>query len=185
MPPGDIDVYEQRTLAAGSAQHGTAYVVFIQSRVPNKEFYKWVNKTVLIPCAANQRNVPEAGEKTTAFFTLDGENNQIGVMEELPEIKSLEEANIIVAKPPASTTHTTQPCDVGNCFRGSKQALTLVKDDDVSQDKNIGRLETMLKSHIAKYTSTAAQRGKCAKKLQMSAAHVKSEKLGLLKFRGL
>eukprot|EP01039_Chlorochromonas_danica_P014420 gene14420-16833_t len=131
MPPDDIDVYEQRTLAAGAAQHGTA-------------------------------NVLEVGEKTAAFFTLDGENNQIGVTEELPEINSLEEANMIVAKPPASTTHITQPCDVGNCFRGSKQALKLVKDDDVSQDKNIGRLETMLKSHIAKYTSTAAQRGKRA-----------------------
>jgi hypothetical protein len=41
MPTDDIDVYEQRTLAAGGAQHGTAYVAFMESWVPNKEFYRW------------------------------------------------------------------------------------------------------------------------------------------------
>jgi hypothetical protein len=168
MPTDGIDVHEQRTIAAGAAQHGTAYVAFMKSWVPNKEFYRWFNKTVLIPYVANQRNVLEAGEKTAAFFTLDGENNQIGVMEELPEIKSLDEASPIVAKPPASNNHIPQPCDV---VSGLQTGFKLVKDNDVSQDKNIDRLATMLKkSHIAKYTSIAAQRGKRAKRLQMSAA---------------
>jgi hypothetical protein len=57
------------------------------------------------------------------WFQLDGEQKQIECYSDEDTLKMLTLNNVIVGKPPASTTSATQPCDVGNCFKGTKTTL--------------------------------------------------------------
>lgn len=183
MNPEDLDVYVVPQLASSDYPAATAYVVFMKTRVPNKKFYRWFNQTVLIPFVVGQRSRLSSSDNTVAFFTLDGETNQIGVMTEVPEVQALENNSIIVGKPPASTTHITQPCDVGNSFRGSKQALKLIKDKEIKDSPILPYLDPIFKAHVSKYSSTTSRSGKAAKRKQMSYEHIRSAKLGLLKIQ--
>ncbi len=55
---------------------------------------------------------------------MDGEAVQIECFKLPHVINLLFQHHIAVGKPPGSTTEITQPCDVGNCFRGSKGCLS-------------------------------------------------------------
>jgi hypothetical protein len=180
----EIDVYEVRELASSTSRHDTAYVVFMHSRVPNKAFYRWFNKDVLIPFVEDQRSkLKEDAPNKVALFTLDGENNQIEVIEELQEKERVEKAHIIVAKPPYSTTQITQPCDVGNAFRGSKQKLKELKDADFSNHNALPALTEVFQKHVAKYSTTSTDSKGKKKVKKMSPEHVKAAKFGLLKIQ--
>jgi hypothetical protein len=147
MGPDDFDHYTLKELASSTSRHDTAYIVFMQSRVPNKEFYRWFNETILIPFVEDQREkIPDYDCSKVGFFTLDGENNQIGVYEEIPEIGKIEAAEVITAKPPSSTTHLTQPCDVGNSFRGSKQELKFLDDEEFANHALLPKLDKIFKT---------------------------------------
>ena len=44
----------------------------------------------------------------------------------------LNDNSIVVTKPPGSTSHVTQPADVGNVFKAIKATLSALKDRDLS-----------------------------------------------------
>jgi len=48
---------------------------------------------------------------------LDGEQVQIDPVFDDDIFKMLTDNNIVIGKPPGSTTAINQPCDAGNCFR--------------------------------------------------------------------
>ena len=66
-----------------------------------------------------------------AWFQLDGEPEQIAIYSKPAVLKILEENNVLVGKQSASTTEVQQPCDVGNCFKGTKKKLKGINDNCV------------------------------------------------------
>jgi ribosomal protein S6E (S10) len=86
----------------------------------------------------------------------------------------LENNQIIIGKPPASTTATSQPCDKGNCFKGPKTKLKKICDVDVSSKVVMfQRLSSVFKAHQEKYINIR----------QMSTTHINMAKNGLLKIQ--
>ena len=67
------------------------------------------------------------------WFQLDGESVQIAIYQSKQMLKKLEDMNIVVGKPPASTTDITQPSDIRHCFKGPKTALKHINDSDVDE----------------------------------------------------
>ena len=55
-----------------------------------------------------------------AYFCLDGDSDQINPMREDDTIELYREHNIVIGKPPASTTSISQPLDVGKAFISAK-----------------------------------------------------------------
>ncbi len=94
---------------------------------------------------------------------------------------------IAIAKPPSSTTHKTQPCDVGNSFRGSKGQLKMQSDAKVSTDPIMAVLDKIFKDHTGKYFTSGKATRKAGKEStrtkHMSAEHIKAAKIGLLKIQ--
>lgn len=62
----------------------------------------------------------ELSDDIPSYFTLDGEDVQIKSMQQAEERLVYNELNILIGKPPASTTSITQPCDAGKCILASK-----------------------------------------------------------------
>jgi hypothetical protein len=111
------------------------------------------------------------------WFQLDGETKQIEIYRDESIIGLLSENNIIVGKPPASTTETTQPCDRGNLFKASKCRNKSLGDSDVANDVNtLEELKKIFKTHIDKHNGTTI-------KSKMTSAHVKMATFGLLRIQ--
>ena len=65
-------------------------------------------------------------------------------------LEAFDAENIVVGKPPASTTATTQPCDVGNIFRGSKAHLAKLDDSHTPLNSVTARyVKAAIKTHEA------------------------------------
>ena len=62
---------------------------------------------------------------------LDGEPVQIEVYKDPPLLEKLLDRNIVIGKPPDSTTENTQPCDARHCFIGPKTALKKINNCDL------------------------------------------------------
>lgn len=89
---------------------------------------------------------------TPSGLQLDGEIKQIECFNYADYLKLVDDHNVIVGKPPASTTHTTQPCDVGNCFKASKTFLAGVCDSHIKyRDSLRGDIATLLHKHNDSY----------------------------------
>jgi 5,10-methenyltetrahydromethanopterin hydrogenase len=70
-------------------------------------------------------------DDATTWFTMDGEAKQIMPMMGQESQSLLNDNSIIVTKPPGSTSHVTQPADVGNIFKAIKTTLGALKDIDM------------------------------------------------------
>lgn len=75
---------------------------------------------MLLPFVSGIRAHYDLAADDLAWFQLDGEQVQINCYSEKPMFESLEVHNIVVGKLAASTTEISQPCDKGNCFKGTK-----------------------------------------------------------------
>ena len=128
-------------------------MVFCKSRSCNSAFYKWLHQEILLPFikALRKKYTPDDLE-SLACFQLDGESTQIGIYNDNAVVNDLNEANIMVVKPPGSTTAVTQPCDRGNIFRGSKATLKTINDTDVTWDTAaIDAIKEVFTLHRQKY----------------------------------
>ena len=132
MDENDIDVYEVAGLGVSNAVGGKAWVVFCKTRSCNLKFFTWFNTSVLIPWVFNIKTAYHLSNDEITWFQLDGEPVQIECYEFPSVLEALDESAIIVGKPPASTTATTQPCDRANCFKGPKKTNKSISDKDVS-----------------------------------------------------
>jgi hypothetical protein len=137
VPKGQFRPHKVRNMGYNVGVDNFAWVVFCYSRSCNLEFYKWFNNVVLFEfiCLIKETHDLEAPSKT--WYQLDGEQTQIECYNDPAMIKMLEELNIVIGKPPASTTEITQPCDMGNIFKATKSKLKKINDLSVAGQTHI------------------------------------------------
>jgi hypothetical protein len=105
--------------------------------------------------------------ESISWFQLDGEAIQIRCYQSQDVLKNLSEQHIVVGKSAASTTQITQPCDIGDCFKATKNMIKHSTDADVAMDTHmLDRLTTVYDSHM-----------RTTHGLRMSANHVKMGKM--------
>ena len=116
MEAGTIDVHLVPGLGIGTDLKADDYVVFAKTRSVNEEFYRWWFSTIYVKFVMDLRIRYDIDGTVPSYFTLDGEDTQIKPLQ-TPTMAALsEEHNIVIGKPPASTTSITQPCDAGKFF---------------------------------------------------------------------
>lgn len=152
MEKDKYDAYKVYGLGYCVGQSSKGYVVFCNSRTCNESFYTWYMNVILIPYVKSQRRHYKLNDDSSAFFQLDGEMTQIQCFQNTAMIKLMEDNHVTVGKPPASTTSTTQPCDVGNCFKASKKYLKGLSDNDTRCNYHLrDALNDVLREHIQKH----------------------------------
>jgi hypothetical protein len=88
---------------------------------------------------------------TPSYFTLDGEDTQIKPLQTETMATLCAEHNIVIGKPPASTTSITQPCDAGKAFLSSKTKKRNMKSISEVLEKTMSeRLRLMISDRISK-----------------------------------
>lgn len=153
MPADACDPHSCPSISTNTKK---AWIVFLKSRIPNIAFCEWYMKHVVIPFVNQQRDKHMISADVPAYFTLDGEAKQIEVFSEDINnvIQDLDEAKVIVGKPPASTTAITQPCDRGIIFKDLKRKLKKVNEADVTgaiYKDRMDELNKIFKAHMTSF----------------------------------
>jgi hypothetical protein len=82
---------------------------------------------------------------------MDSEAIQIEVYSDPEVIQLLQEHNIVIGKGPASTSATTQPCDVGFCFKGMKKKDFAQNLENCFFDKHLSdKIKKIIEDHMKK-----------------------------------
>ena len=118
MPENVVDPRVMTNFGLGVGVAPSSYLVFMKTRVPRSEFYRWYITSYFIPLVNKVRKA--YGSNSYAMLQLDGEIDQIGIYDDAALQQLLHENLICVSKSSAGRTALEQPCDVGNVFRGSK-----------------------------------------------------------------
>lgn len=148
MVAGAIDVHLVPGLGIGTDLRADGYVVFAKTRSVNEEFYRWWFATIYIKFVMDLRVRYGIEDSKPSYFTLDGEDTQIKPLQTSAMADMCVEHNIIVGKPPASTTSITQPCDAGKCFLSSKTKKRGIKSIAEVLEKTMSeRLRAMITVH--------------------------------------
>ena len=148
MKEGIIDVHEIPGLGVGQDITASGWVVFSKTRSVNEEFYRWWFTTIFTKFVIDLRSMYDLTDAVRAYFNLGGEDVQVKPFRS-PAIQELcKEMNIIIGKPPASTTSISQPCDVEKVFMASKTKNKHIKHyKDIPQAAMNTRLRKMLIDH--------------------------------------
>ena len=150
MKEGIIDVHEVVGLGLGQEVLGTGYVVFSKTRAVNEEFYRWWFTTIFTKFVIDLRMLHNISDTVPVYFTLDGEDVQIKPMKSAAIQEICKELNIIIGKPPASTTSISQPCDAGKVFMSSKtKNKHLKRVQDVAEAAMNTKLREVIRKHDA------------------------------------
>ena len=148
MKEGVIDVHEVVGLGLGQEVLGTGYVVFSKTRAVNEEFYRWWFVTIFTKFIIDLRMLHNISDSVPVYFTLDGEDVQIKPMKSAAIQEISKELNIIIGKPPASTTSISQPCDVGKIFMSSKtKNKHLKRVQDIAEAAMNTKLRDVIRKH--------------------------------------
>lgn len=172
MKEGEYKAYPIEGLGYSVGLEDIGYIVLCRDRSMNVAFYKWFIETLLIQFVEKQKRRNTLPVETLTFFQLDGEAKQIECFKDPLCLEVCNANSIVVGKPPASTTATTQPCDAGNCFKASKGALKKITDEDVKHKTGmLGLIRQQLKAHNSTYSATQ----------KLSAAHLTMAAYGCLR----
>ena len=148
MREGVIDVHEVVGLGLGQEVLGTGYVVFSKTRAVNEEFYRWWFITIFTKFIMDLKILHNLSDSVPFYFTLDGEDVQIKPMKSAAIQEICKELNIIIGKPPASTTSISQPCDVGKIFMSSKtKNKHLKRISDIAEAAMNTKLRDVIRKH--------------------------------------
>ena len=151
MAAGTIDVHLVPGLGIGTDLKADGYVVFAKTRCVNEEFYRWWFTTIYVKFVMDLRIRYNIDDTIPSYFTLDGEDTQIKPLQTPTMAALCEEHNIVIGKPPASTTSITQPCDAGKCFLSSKTKKRNMKSVAEVLEKTMSeRLRAMITLHETK-----------------------------------
>ena len=142
MPADVIDCYTIPGLEISTDVMSTGYVVFCRTRCANQAFFAWLNEAIIFTAIRVRKVVFGLDPDVMTWFQLGGEPVQIAIYQSEQMQKKLENMNIVVGKPPASTTEITQPCDIRHCFKGPKTALKHINDSDVDEYQKLAAEET-------------------------------------------
>ena len=127
MNSNQIDVREVSGLGIGSDINAKAYVVFCQRRSANVSFYRWFITDIFVKFFCDIRARYKLQLSEPAYLCLDGESDKMDPLKESAILKLCEDHNIIIGKPPASTTAITQPLDRGSAIKGAKAKNATLK----------------------------------------------------------
>jgi hypothetical protein len=176
MAADKIDVYRVAGLGTSTSVGSVGYVVFCSSRLGNDAFFKWYHSTVLVDFVNNIRTAYNLDKSIPAWYQLDGEACQLKFFTDKDFLKKLEQLNVVVGKPPASTTSTSQPCDVGNCFRSSKTLNRGLKDNDFAKHPLISKLDSeVINKHLQKFHQGKNDAIKANKRKQMKLSLLRTQ----------
>ncbi len=134
MEKDSIDVHRVEELGMTNTINTCGYVVFCKTRCCNELFYVWYLQCIVIAWAITNCQKHNLGADALCWFQLDGEAVQIECFKHPAVIEMLYENHLAIGKPPGSSTEITQPCDTGNCFRGSKASLKTISSEDVADN---------------------------------------------------
>lgn len=148
MREGDIDVHEVQGLGVGTDITASGWIVFSKTRSVNEAFYKWWFETMFVKFVSDLRRAYKIDSTVPVYFNLDGEEVQIRPLKTATMRTLFASMNVIVAKPPASTTSISQPCDVGKVFVGAKTKNRKLKEvNDVCEFTMNNTLREVIKKH--------------------------------------
>ena len=89
----------------------------------------------------------EFNSDSTSWLTLDRESEQIKPMMKDVSQQILNDNNIIVTKPQASTSHVTQPADVDKVFKAIKTTPGGLIDNDLNDNDPKDEIMIHIKCH--------------------------------------
>jgi hypothetical protein len=151
MKNEEIDVYEVAGLGLGTEVNNVGYVVFAKTRTVNEEFYRWWFTDIFIKFTVDLRLCYDIGLDVPVYFNLDGEDVQLKPLRTPDIIKLCEDHNIIIGKPPSSTTSTTQALDAGPIFLAAKTKKKHLKNiEDILEIVMTNKLTKIFKNHEEK-----------------------------------
>jgi hypothetical protein len=152
MPKGEIDMYEVAGLCLGVDLDSNGIVGFMDTRQGNFALYKWFFFNVLVKFVKKCRQRFGISEDVPAYFNLDGEDVGLSALKDPEVVQACIDNNIIIGKPPASTTSISQPLDVGKIFMAAKTKKRKMKTVKKVLEKSMTeRLKKIVKEHEAKY----------------------------------
>lgn len=170
MADGDIDWYDMDAGVFGIGRYDKAVIVLCKTRNMCLAFYDKYWMDVVLPFINEER----AAQNLTGYPAIcncDGEDMQIDSFSNETFYKAVTEANVVVDKPPASTSEITQACDQ-ELFVTFKTDLLKQTDDDVEPDS------TEFKAVANVYAMHQTKM-----KQKMPAAHVRMGCYGLCRVR--
>ena len=118
-----LDRFEVEGLSIEDASETKGFVVFTKTRAGNQAFYEWFIVFILVPFLSRQRTTYARDYIGSSFVLCDGEDEQILQYANVHLISLFETQKVEVGKSHPSTTQTTQACDAGKLFSGSKKIL--------------------------------------------------------------
>ena len=155
MKEGEIDVHEIPGLGIGTEVNSGGYIVFAKTRAVNENFYRWWFASIYIIFVEALRLRYSIDPKIPSYFTLDGEDTQIKPMQSWEVRQTCEQLNIVIGKPPASTTSITQPADAGEAFLASKTKKKHLKTvGEILDLVMTNRIKAVIKLHEKKVGKT-------------------------------
>jgi hypothetical protein len=168
MTSDDVDVHTIHGLGIGIDPNPVGYLVFCKSRTLCHAFYKWLVKDVLVPFVNKIKIDKQLDQDAQVFFTLDGESKQIVPMMDAATQSLFKNNKIAVIKPPGSTSHITQPADVGKVFKAIKTTLVGLHNKDNCNHDLEKEIEAAIDNHERKVKNKMkpAQRKKALNGLQ-------------------
>jgi hypothetical protein len=147
MKDGEIDPYEIPGLGVGNSADSKGFIIFCKKRTLCKCFYDWMNCEVLVPFVKEITKSQKLPDNSVSYFTLDGEGTQMATFKTVETQTLFQTNNIVVCKPPGSTTEVTQPADARAIFKSIKARLLKVTRKDVESNCIMkDRLEDIIKN---------------------------------------
>ena len=147
MKEGVINVQKVNGLGMGVDPNPIGYLVFCKSRGLCHEFYEWMLNEIVVPYVNKIKLHKSLNNDSTSWLTLDGESKQIIPMMKEGSQMILNDNNIIVTKPPGSTSHVTQPADVGKVFKAIKTTIVGLFDDNLNDNDFKDEIMIKIKCH--------------------------------------
>ena len=147
MKEGVINVQKVNGLGMGVDPNPIGYLVFCKSRGLCHEFYEWMLNEIVVPYVNKIKLHKSLNNDSTSWLTLDGESKQIIPMMKEGSQMILNDNNIIVTKPPGSTSHVTQPADVGKVFKAIKTTIVGLFDDNLNDNDLKDEIMIKIKCH--------------------------------------
>ena len=109
MDEEDIDVIPVPALSVCNATGATAYLVFLASAVKaNQRFWSWFYEVMLLDFVNHVGSQYPQYKDHTAWVPCNGEDAQIRMIYENENLnQALQDAKVVIAKSPPSTTEIT------------------------------------------------------------------------------
>ena len=107
MHEDDIIVFKLPILAISVGLGSYGYVVFMKSTSGNVEFWTWLNRTLVYEFITTLRTHYALNSESTVWMQVGGEPTQIECYREDYVRNFMISNNVVLGKPPASTTKVT------------------------------------------------------------------------------